>query len=170
MKIKLESTIKRAASRPETTLPWHSRKIAVPVAGGVAAIAVILGLATLSIVLLLPTNRQANTGQQAPPAAVFLKTDTATQGNWKGKYGSAGFALANDATSLPAFARIVLPGASNTYTWIDQIDQRRALQKLKTPNRIAATWVSFSPFTIDVNLIGDKMHRVALYLLDWDSP
>lgn len=168
MKIKFEATIRRPAGTPGTT-PWYARKVAAPLWAVLAALAAVLALTALAIVLLPPTSRQANTGPQAPPAAVFLKTDAATQGNWKGVYGSTGFALANDAKNLPPFARIVLPGTGHTATWIDRINQPRALQKLNPPNRIAAAWFGFSPFNIDVNLTGDKMHRVAVYLLDWDS-
>ena len=44
---------------------------------------------------------------------------------------------------------------------------------MKTPenpsNRIAATWFSDYPFTINVNIIDGNAHQVALYALDWDS-
>jgi len=168
MKMKFEATLKRTEAQPGAP-PWHARKIAVPVLGVIAATAVILGLTASTVILLLSTGRGTNTSPQARPAAVFLKTDTATQGNWKGVYGSAGFTLASDAANLPAYARIVLPGKSNTATWIDHTDQPRALQRFNTGDRIGAAWFNFSAFTIDVNLTGDKMHRVAFYLLDWDS-
>ena len=35
--------------------------------------------------------------------------------------------------------------------------------------RIAACWFSGSSFNVDVNLTDQGSHRVALYLLDWDS-
>jgi len=36
-------------------------------------------------------------------------------------------------------------------------------------SRIASTYYSYSSFTIDVNLTDGNMHRIALYLLDWDT-
>ena len=35
-----------------------------------------------------------------PAAATFIRTDTATQGTWKGVYGAEGYAIANDATAI----------------------------------------------------------------------
>ena len=47
-----------------------------------------------------------------PGAALFVTTDTATQGTWKGVYGAQGYAIANDATSYPAYAQVTLSGQS----------------------------------------------------------
>src|SRR5205814_2622244 len=49
-------------------------------------------------------------------AASFVGTDTATQGNWKGKYGSNGYAVIGDSTSYPAYA-VVTPSGKSDYTW-----------------------------------------------------
>jgi hypothetical protein len=37
----------------------------------------------------------------AANSATFVTTDTATQGNWKGVYGSDGYSVINDAASYP---------------------------------------------------------------------
>src|SRR5262249_53671375 len=50
-----------------------------------------------------------NTGSSAP-TALFLGTDTTTQGNWKGVYGSDGYVLAQDASSLPSYAKLTQLG------------------------------------------------------------
>ena len=167
MRVKLEGTLKRTQAQPGAS-PQHARKIAVPVVGVIAVTAVLLGLTTWSVIRLLPTGRGTNTGPQAPPSAVFLKSDTTTQGTWKGKYGSAGFALAKDAKNIPAYARITLPGKSNTATWLGATGNVRALEKIDG-SRTAATWWAWSSFTIDVDLTDDKTHRVSLYSIDWDS-
>jgi hypothetical protein len=44
----------------------------------------------------------------------------------------------------------------------------RALQKANTADRLAATWYGLT-FTIDLNLVDGLTHRVALYVVDWDS-
>jgi hypothetical protein len=165
MKIKLEATLKRTEAKPGAS-PGHARKIAVA--------AVILGLTAAAVMLLWSTSRGRITGPQAPPSAVFLKSDTTTQGNWRGKYGSAGFALANNGQNIPAYASIVLPrksrtGVSGTSTWGDFVGSVRGLQKVTDRSRIAGHWYGFSTFSIDVNLRDDKTHQLSLYLVDWDS-
>jgi VCBS repeat-containing protein len=101
--------------------------------------------------------------------AVYVKNDTATQGSWQGVYGTQGYSVVNDATSYPSYAQVNVTGAG-TYTWAGSTTDVRALQKASTPgDRIAATYYSFTNFTIDVNLPGGALHKVALYLLDWDS-
>src|SRR6185503_16894751 len=45
----------------------------------------------------------------------------------------------------------------------------RALQKPAAGDRIAATWYGGS-ITIDINPGDTQLHRLALYLLDWDGP
>jgi len=75
----------------------------------------------------------------------------------------------NDATSYPAYAQVGVSGAS-TYVWAGSTTDVRALQKASNPgDRIAATYYSATSFTLDVNLTDGAQHRVALYLLDWDS-
>jgi hypothetical protein len=101
--------------------------------------------------------------------AAFLGTDTATQGSWQGAYGSQGYSVVNDTTSYPSYAQVSVTGAG-TYTWAASTTDVRALQKAANPgDRIAATYYSFTNFTIDVNFTDTAQHKVALYLLDWDS-
>ena len=47
----------------------------------------------------------------------------------------------------------------------------RALQRAspQATDRLAATWYSGSPFTIDVNLTDGQTHAVSLYAVDWDT-
>jgi hypothetical protein len=37
------------------------------------------------------------------------------------------------------------------------------------PDRIAATWYTWSTLDIDIQLTDDRLHQVAMYFLDWDS-
>ena len=111
-------------------------------------------------------------GAAAPVAnsstsAVFLATDTTTRGSWKGVYGTEGYSLANDATSLPAYATVTQQG-SLPWTWVASTTDARALQKAATADRLAATWYG-TTLTLDVKISDGLAHKVSLYLLDWDD-
>ena len=103
-------------------------------------------------------------------SAAFVKTDATTGGNWKGKYGTEGYHLANDGAIYPAYAQVSATGTSN-HTWAASTTDARALQKAASGNtdRIAATYYSPTEYTVNINLTDGKMHRVALYCLDWDG-
>jgi hypothetical protein len=101
-------------------------------------------------------------------SATFVSTDTTTQGSWKGVKGADGFAIANDATSLPAYATATIVGQAN-WTWEAATTNVRALQKAAAADRIAATWFSASAFSIDVNLTDGVAHQVSVYVVDWGN-
>jgi YD repeat-containing protein len=104
-----------------------------------------------------------------PARATFVKTDTTTQGNWKGMYGAEGYALVGDVTSYPAYAQVSVTGAA-THTWATSTPDVRALQKSAqgSADRIAATWYNSTNYTIDLNLTDGQTHQVAIYSVDWD--
>jgi hypothetical protein len=102
------------------------------------------------------------------PAVTFVGTDTTTQGTWKGVYGTQGYAVVNDTTSLPAGATVTASGQSS-WTWAGSTTAVRALQKGTAADRIAATWYSSGTFTINVDAGDSLMHRISVYALDWDS-
>ena len=105
-----------------------------------------------------------------PPAAagLFLRSDTVTQGNWKGKYGLDGSLIANDSSHPPSYATVNVYG-NLLYTWAGSTTASRALLKGASPtDRIASTYYASTGFTIDINLTDGQSHQVALYLLDWD--
>ncbi len=104
-----------------------------------------------------------------PNSAIYSGLDSATQGTWTGYYGTNGEVVANDTTNTPAYATVSFTGAS-TYTWAAFTSDIRALQRSSgSTTRIASTYYSSSSFTINVNLTDGNTHRIALYLLDWDS-
>ena len=106
-------------------------------------------------------------GTGAP--AVFQKTDGKTQGTWTGVYGGDGALIANDLNNPPTYAIATVTG-DKTYTWAASTSDRRALQTAPgSSSRIASTYYSGSSFDINVNLTDGNTHRIALYLLDWDS-
>lgn len=108
-------------------------------------------------------------GPVGGPTATYLLTDTATQGNWKGVYGSDGAEVVNDSASFPAYATVGVTGQSG-YTWAASTTDVRALRKAASAtDRIAAAYYSATSLTYDVNLAGATTRQVALYVLDWDS-
>jgi hypothetical protein len=106
----------------------------------------------------------------ATATAAFVKTDTTTQGNWNGVYGSDGYNVSQDANvKTPSYAQVGFSSQAN-YTWAASTSDVRAVQKPENlADHLAACWYSGSSFTIDVNLTDGKTHAVALYALDWDS-
>ena len=105
-----------------------------------------------------------------PGSGIFVKTDSTTQGNWSGTYGSDGYDVSQDATtSIPSYAQVTINGQAN-YTWAASTTDVRALEKPENlSDRLAACWCSGGTFTINVNLTDGQTHQVALYALDWDS-
>ncbi len=103
-----------------------------------------------------------------PASASFVKMDTATQGSWRGVYGTNGYAVAGDQTSNPSYVSPA-PAGESTWIWASSTAAVRALQKPSNPtNRIAAAWYNSTSFTIDLNISDTAQHQIALYCLDWD--
>ena len=106
-----------------------------------------------------------------PPAASasYIGVNSTTQGTWTGDYGADGNLIANETAAPPPYATVSLNGDSS-YTWATSTTDPRALQTTSgATTRIASTFYSSSSFTINVNLTDGNTHRIALYLLDWDS-
>jgi hypothetical protein len=105
----------------------------------------------------------------APNSKVnFVKTDTATQGNWKGVYGTEGYNVIANSTSYPASVQVAATGKSD-WTWSQSSTETRCLQKAgPATDRIAASWESATNYTVNVNVTDNKTHRMAMYFLDWD--
>ena len=103
-----------------------------------------------------------------PASAVFLKEDTTTEGNWINTYGTQGYEVIGNATSLPSYATVT-PSGQTTYTWTASTTDPRALQQASGTGRIAAAWYSATSFTVDVDFSDGKTHDLELYFLDWDT-
>ncbi len=100
--------------------------------------------------------------------ATFVATDATTQGNWQGKYGSDGYALAASVASLPAYA-VSTPQGNSTRTWTLSSNDRRALLKPNDIVRVLGAWNNAATFNLKVDLTGTATRQVALYLVDWDG-
>jgi len=101
--------------------------------------------------------------------AAFVRSDTATRGNWKNVYGSDGSLIANDSSHLPAYA-VLSAGGAALYTWSGSTADPRALLKYTSASdRIASTYYNYPGFSMDLNLSDGQPHQVAFYVLDWDN-
>lgn len=106
----------------------------------------------------------------AASAALYVNTDTTTQGNWTGTYGSSGYSIFGGSTSLPSYANLSVSGTS-FYEWeAPGTSDSRALQTYAGSSaRVAACDYSNSgSFSFNLNLDDGQTHQVALYLLDED--
>lgn len=111
------------------------------------------------------TVNPAGTGTNS---AQFVSTDTTTQGNWQGVYGSSGANVINDASNPAAYATVTASG-QQAYTWTPTSTLPQALARLSGSGRIAATWYSNTSMSIDVNVTDGNSHRFSIYCLDWDG-
>ncbi len=104
--------------------------------------------------------------------AEFVKTDSTTQGDWKGVYGVNGFDICQDPSinnpSIPAYATLDLENAKNI-TWNTLPYEWRALQTaaVGSTKRIAAAWYG-NALSLNLGLNDGNTHQLALYALDWD--
>ena len=100
-------------------------------------------------------------------AATFVRTDTATLGSWTGVYGAQGYALVNDATSLPAYAQVTVAGPT-PYTWSRASSNCERCTVPLAAGACAATWYQLQAFSVTVRLTDGQSHRITLYAVDWD--
>ena len=111
-------------------------------------------------------------GSVSPPpsggTASWLKTDSTTEGSWKGVYGADGYNVIDDTAAYPSYVTVTPSGNSN-YVWASSTSDPRATQKASSAtDRIAACWFSDTNFSLDVAFNDSNTHQVALYMLDWD--
>lgn len=110
---------------------------------------------------------------RAPGAsATFVRTDTQTQGAWKGVYGKDGFLIAGDATKPPAYGPVSRTGWEVKWNGDGLTSDGRALQKESggPSDRIAGQWgTGDKSYDLNCNFSDEAPHQVALYGLDWDK-
>ena len=103
----------------------------------------------------------------AAPAATAVKTDSTTQGNWIGTYGTQGYDVIGGTSSVPGYAT-VQPTGQSTITWAGITGDPRSL-KVPDGGRVAAAWASSTSFTVNVDFTDGQAHDLALYAVDWLS-
>ena len=109
------------------------------------------------------------------------KTDTATHGDWGGKYGRDGYVLfsydgaGKDRVQLPSYVRSVTSFLTQPRerdaTWALQTDDRRALAPDPSnviPRNAGCTYADVT-FHLDVDVKTNTAYSLALYFLDWDK-
>ncbi len=103
-------------------------------------------------------------------SAIFNGTDTSTQGNWVGVYGTQGYDIIDGPVSAPTYATIT-PAGQSTYVYSTNSSDPRALENVpnSSNNHIAADWYSASSFTVDVDVTDGNSHNLELYATDFDS-
>ena len=143
-----------------------------------AAVAAAPHATTASVVDVAPMLR-LRPGQIAQPApanapvtepnvfAAFTGEDTATLGNWKGKYGAEGEVIAGDSSNPPSYAKISMSGNATTALKSDPADPR-GLQATTGDGSARVLSAYANNFTIDLNLTDGKTHKVSFYLADID--
>lgn len=131
------------------------------------------GYATAAAASAVDGNTDGNfissSGSGSAPNARYVEADTKTMGAWKGVYGGQGFMIADDSANYPGYVQVTLAGHGPSTWGVASTRNVRALEASDGMNRIASAWSSESSFTIDIDLIDTKTHRVALYCLDWDE-
>jgi uncharacterized protein (TIGR03437 family) len=120
------------------------------------------------IVTPTPSPSPTPTPTASGNSVLFLKTDAATQGDWRGVYGSEGYNIANDVLSYPVSVQVTT-GGQEAYTWNAQTADVRALHQALASGRIASTWYSYSNIVIDLKPADGRVRLLALYCLDWDN-
>lgn len=109
--------------------------------------------------------------KQLPPVQVaYLGADSATQGNWQGKYGKEGYELEVKESKLPSYADFKWT-SGELFTYDAATDDIRALEYFMNPptgkDRIAAgRYADDLTFDLDV---GPSPHKLSIYNLDWDQ-
>ena len=104
----------------------------------------------------------------APSTASFVQSDTTTEGNWIGAYGTQGYNIIAGPTDYPTYATVT-PAGEFDFTWSTDTSDPRALQTPGSTARVAAGWFSNTSFTVDVNLTDGQTHDISLYALDYDN-
>jgi hypothetical protein len=145
------------------SVPWNN----VP-AGAYTLTAVATDNSTTSTTSAAVTVTVNAAGGGGGPTVAFVGTDTTTQGSWKNVYGTQGYVVVNDGTSLPPGATVA-PAGHASHTWVASTTDSRALQKALVADRLASTWYAGNSFTVDVDAGDGQAHRVGLYMLDWDN-
>jgi hypothetical protein len=104
-------------------------------------------------------------------AAVFVKVDTTTQGNWLGVYGSEGYNIIGNSVMYPPNMQVLCDAPARD-TWAISTNNVAALEKVGVADRIAAYWGSGwnngAQFNLAVTPSDTQWHQLSLYCLDYD--
>jgi hypothetical protein len=102
--------------------------------------------------------------------AVYAGADDVTRGDWRGRYGKDGFALAGAPAKMPRASEFTwLSGGE--WTWENSTQDARALESGDDPQdpgsrRAACRYGEAVSFSLD---LGTAPRRLSLYCIDWDA-
>jgi hypothetical protein len=119
-------------------------------------------------------------------AALYIKKDSTTSGNWGGVYGKDGYVLCNyngdgtDKKSLPSYVTSIeyfraFGGSTrvpDNTKWVMGTDDKRALAPDAdnlTPRNAASLSNTDQTMTVTIGVNGTKDYQVALYFVDWEN-
>lgn len=100
-------------------------------------------------------------------AAKFVKADTVTSGDWKGKYGREGALVAGDNNMLesPKCALIAMRNCVVGKRWAQSDkDPAHLLRVGDNQGRSVEEWISSDESFIDIEITDGKEHQVAIYV------
>lgn len=112
-----------------------------------------------------------------------VKEDTLTQGNWKGVYGSKGYALFSydgkgaHRTKLPESCKSIILQREENHQYVNVAsDERALLSNIENDkSRSLGAIITLDPqvcrqtMTIDIDYRQDKPYKISLYFVDWDN-
>jgi hypothetical protein len=113
--------------------------------------------------------------------ATYIGTDSETQGNWSGIYGSDGYVFCGSSgfanKVLPDYVSSVIFTKGNNLTASADADDSRALQSniFGIGDRVLSHYATnynaacYQTFTVDINLVESHPYTVALYFVDWEN-
>jgi hypothetical protein len=117
----------------------------------------------------LPASASATRANPSESAS-FLRMDATTQGSWVGAYGADGYSLFGDGVNAnPSYAQVSAANQISSAWSFNTTDPRALLASKTSTNRVASCYYSPTSFTLDVNLTDGAMHRLSLYMVDYDN-
>ena len=161
-------TVQFTSSDAAASLPGNTT-----LTNGTVTVPVTFNTAGNQTITATDTLTSSITGTSAPitipsSTAAFVKTDTTTQGNWKGVYGGDGWNVINDSSANnptnPAYATVT-PGSRLSAVWAASSLATNCPQvaAVGSAARMAGVWYQTS-WSMAVNMTGN--HQIALYLMD----
>lgn len=114
-------------------------------------------------------------GAALEEAAYAQATDTTTQGDWVGQYGSDGYILANfnngsDLTSLPGYINTATWGGASRHVWSANAGSDvRAVESPDQSIRKATTVYAGGTYTLTLDVNQPANFQLGVYSLDWDG-
>ncbi len=104
----------------------------------------------------------------APGIAKFQQLDMRTRGNWRGVYGSEGYALAGIGQDLSSNIQLLISQNADVET-NNLAPGESALQMPDGEARSASAWAGASQLALEIRLNDAQIHQIALYFSGGDD-